>query len=831
MKRLILLIVIVLLGATLGGLWWWARGSLPPLDGELRVAGLRSPVEVLMDGHGVPHVYAAGPEDAWFAAGLLHARDRLWQMDLYRRAAYGRLSEILGDETLRIDRRFLTLGLRAAAEAEWQTTAPEIREALTRYAAGVNAQIAQATGRRLPLEFQILRVTPVPWTPVDSLAVGRLLAWRLAENHQAELVRHALAARFGEDEAERLGGRYPANAPTIMQGPAASIASGPPPVGGLTRREASGPTASVASSHTGREAPGRSWPIGLEWLQPSAHRGNSNNWVISGRRTASGRPLLANDPHLQIEFPGVWYEMHLIAAGLDVIGVSIPGTPFVVLGHNARIAWGMTNTGADVQDLYVERVDLARRRYLFAGQWIPVQITRAEIPVRGGRTEAFEVWHTRHGTLFADVGLEWEDAPAWLSLESERSGERRVFSLRWDVTGGETAGAFEALNRASAWGEFTAAVGRFSAPSQNFVYADVEGNIGYVMSGVLPIRASGVGTMPSDGTTGEGEWGGRIDTASLPRLFNPAAGYITSSNNQIDRRWPGLITRDWAAPYRTTRLHEALSSAEQVDLPRAAAWQNDVTGLGPAAVLQGLDAAIAAGEKRGAESVALDVLAELRRWDKQVDGRSVVTLYHLFEDIVWRRTFFDEMGDPLFNRFFEWAGAERPAGLFALLDEPSSRWYDDIGTLDRRETRDDIFVLAAGDAARQFAEEYGGTGAWSDVHAARFEHVLGSGAAPLGWLFNRGPSPVAGDITTVMRVSHHRLRPFAAWEVPSWRQIFDVGAWDQARVVLPGGQSGHPLSPHYFDQNEMWRQGQYREQPFSRFAVDAAHTHRLLLLP
>lgn len=843
-KRLSLLIPILLV-ATLGAMWWWARESLPPLDGEIRVTGLRAPVEVLMDPHGVPHVYAAGPEDAWFAAGLLHARDRLWQMELYRRAAYGRLSEILGEETVQIDRRFLTLGLRAAADREWQTTPPEVRDALSRYAAGVNAQMAQAVGRRRPLEFQILRVTPAPWTPVDSLAVGRLLAWRLAENHQSELVRSALAARFGDAEALRLGGRYPPGAPTVVQGPAsavgpaasvggalASIASGPP-----AANEVSGPTASVMSSPTGRQAPGPTrqagptWPVGLEWLHPGARRGNSNNWVISGRRTASGRPLLANDPHLQVEFPGVWYEIHLLAAGLDVIGVSIPGTPFVVLGHNARIAWGVTNTGADVQDLYVERVDLARRRYLYAGQWLPVEVTQTEIPVRGRRTEPFEVWRTRHGTVFAEVGLDWDDAPTWLSPESERSGERRVFALGWDVAGGETAGAFEALNRATDWGEFTDAIERFSSPSQNFVYADVEGNIGYAMSGVLPIRSSGVGTMPADGASGEGEWSGRIDPAGLPRLFNPEAGYITSSNNQIDRRWPGLITRDWAAPYRTTRLHEAISSAAHVDLAMAAAWQNDVTGLGPAAVLARVDAAIAAGQKRGAEPAALDVLDQLRRWDKQVDSRPVVTLYHLFEDLVWRRTFFDEMGDPLFSRFFEWAGAERPAGLLVLLDEPGSQWFDDIGTLDRRETRDDIFVLAAADAARRFADEYGGDRAWSDVHAVRFDHPLAGGAVPLGWLFNRGPSPIQGGITTVMRVSYHRLRPFAAWDVPSWRQILDVGRWDEARVVLPGGQSGHPLSPHYFDQNEMWRQGQYRQQRFSRAAVDAARAHRLLLIP
>ncbi len=831
MKRIVLILV-VLLAAFIGALWLLGRGSLPPLDGDLPMTGLRAPAEVLMDGHGVPHVYAQGPEDAWFAAGVLHARDRLWQMELYRRAADGRLSEILGERTLPIDRRFVTLGLRAAAEAEWRITPPAVRDALTRYAEGVNAQTRQAAGRKRPLEFQILRVTPAEWTPVDSLAVGRLLAWRLAENHRAELVRHALAARFGADEALRLGGRYPSDAPTIIQGPSSGMTPSAAGTSTVPGGDSAGapPARSQVNATAALPAP-NSWPAGLEWLHPAAHRGNSNNWVIAGRRTASGRPLLANDPHLQIEFPGVWYEIHLVAAGLDVIGVTVPGTPFVVLGHNARIAWGMTNTGADVQDLFLERIDLSRKQYFYGGQWLPVTITPGQIPVRDDDAQPFEVWRTRHGTIFADAGLNWDEPPAWLSPQAERSGERRAFALRWDAAAGEMAGPFEALNRAGGWQEFTAAVERFAAPSQNFVYADVDGNIGYAMSGTLPMRSSGVGMLPNDGASGQGEWNGHIEPSALPRLFNPPSGYITSSNNQIDRAWPGLITRDWALPFRTTRLHQLITEADRVDITQAAAWQNDVTGLGPAAILSGLDSALAAARKGGADGEATRTLEQLRAWDKRVDGRPVVTLYHLFEDALWRRTFVDEMGEELFERFFTWAGAERPAGLYSILDQSAARWFDDIGTIERRETREDIFALAAVDAAERFARDYGGNMAWSDAHAARFDHPLGAAAFPFAWLFNRGPSPLPGGISTVMRVSYHRLRPFAAWEVASWRQIFDVGAWDDARVVLPGGQSGHPLSPHYFDQNEMWRLGQYRPQPFSRTAVDRASTHRLLLLP
>jgi penicillin amidase len=350
------------------------------------------------------------------------------------------------------------------------------------------------------------------------------------------------------------------------------------------------------------------------------------------------------------------------------------------------------------------------------------------------------------------------------------------------------------------------------------------------MSGVLPQRAGTVGSMPHDGSTGEGQWVGRIAPSALPRVFNPERGYVTSSNNLIDRRWPGLVTRDWAAPYRATRLQRLMDAADRVDLLTAAAWQNDVTGMAAADVLATVDAALALAAKQG-DTDAADVLQQLRAWDRKIDNRPIVTIYQLFESALWRRTFFDEMGEPLFRRFYEWAGAERPAGLYAILDDANSRWFDDIATLGRRETREHILVLAAIDAATQFANQYGGDTTWGQAHAAQFSHPLSAGAAPLRWLFNRGPVPVIGDSFTVNRASYNRLEPFTTWEIASWRQLFDVGQWDDSRVVLPAGQSGHPLSPHYFDQNEMWRLGQYRQQPFSRGAVDAARAHRLVLVP
>jgi penicillin amidase len=829
MKRLLVVLTIVLVMAAGVTGWWWLRSSLPILDGQVTLAGLRSPVEIMFDEHGVPTVYANGLEDAWFTAGVLHARDRRWQMELYRRVTMGRLSEVMGERTIAVDQRFLTLGLRAAAQAEWERAAPPVRRALESYAAGVNAASAQLTSRQRPLEFQLLGITPPPWEPVDSLAVGRLLTWRLAENHQAELVRGALAEKFGEASARLLTGVYPASAPPILQGAGQGAPGSVPhflPATGMIGDGA------VGLPGGGAARPGVDLPPGLEWLDAGARRGNSNNWVLAGGRTKSGRPILANDPHLQIEFPSVWYEMHLVAAELDVVGVTIPGVPFVVLGHNARIAWGMTATNADVQDLAIERVDLARKRAMYRGEWVPVDVTPADIPVRGrSRPVPFEVWKTRNGPIFADVDLEWDAPPTWLSPADRPAEEQRAYSLRWDVTG-DHATAFEAINRAADWTAFTNAVGSFATPSMNIVYADVDGNIGYAMSGRLPVRASGDGTIPLDGNS-HGGWIGTIEPTALPRAFNPAAGVIFSANNEIDRSFNGMITRDWTAGFRASRLRDQLSKAEGVDLDATAALQNDRRSVAADIVLAGLADAIKAGSGVEAEVSNVRRLERLAKWDRVVDARPEVSLYEAFEDALWRRAFVDEMAELLFTQFYEWAGAEKPAGLYAIINDRNSPWWDDITTVEKRESRDDIFLLAIRDAEDKLQGDFGGDSArgWDRVHTARFSHPLGGGAFPLRWFFDRGPVPVQGDGTTLMRISWNRLRPFAAWEHPSWRQIFDVGQWDDARVSMPAGQSGHPLSPFYFDQNETWRTGQYRTQPFSRSAVSAAAKHRLLLVP
>jgi penicillin amidase len=346
------------------------------------------------------------------------------------------------------------------------------------------------------------------------------------------------------------------------------------------------------------------------------------------------------------------------------------------------------------------------------------------------------------------------------------------------------------------------------------------------MSGRVPVRSSGDGSMPIDGNNPPA-WNGSIDAASLPRSVNPPSGLIFSANNEIDRSYNGLITRDWAAPFRATRLRDRLSTAEGVDLDASAALQNDKHSIAADMVLAGLDEAIATGRTRESEASAVRRLEALQTWDHVVDSRPIVSFYEAWEDALWRRAFIDEMEEPLFLKFYEWAGAEKPAGLYAIINDRNSKWWDDITTIEKTETRDDIFLLAARDAQDRRESSRN----WDTVHAARFSHPLGNIAFPFRWFFSRGPVPVEGDGTTLMRISWNRLEGFGAWEHPSWRQIFEVGNWDQSRVSMPAGQSGHPMSPFYFDQNEMWRAGRYRTQLFTRSAVTSAAKHRLFLVP
>ena len=799
-------ILLALVVAVLAIGWWWIHRSIPPLDGRIRLAGLQRPVRVQFDRFAIPHVFAGSDADAWRAVGYLQARDRLWQMELYRRAASGRLSELLGEATIAVDQRFLTLDLRRAAEREWEATPQPARTAFENHAAGVNAAMSVGFAQ-LPLEFQLLRVRPEPWTPIDSMGISKLFAWRLGENHTAEALRYALMEELGP----RVRGLFPEPpewAPVVLPDD--------------DRAEGSALKAEWKVERRGQRTKERShndieYPPGLEWLSFDNHA-LSNGWVVHGSRTATGRPILANDPHLNIEMPSVWWEVHVVSDTLDVAGVTIPGIPFVIIGHNQRVGWGLTNVGTDVQDFFVEKLDASRQRYLVGDRWVPLSVRKYDIRVRGRSTPIpFEVRSTRHGpVLDAD---QWRDAQPG-DAATQPALQETVLALKWDVViQPGAAAAFDALARATRWTEFLDAVRRFAAPAQNFLYADVDGNIGYAVSGLVPLRNGFDGAVPAPGWPVDADWHGYVDVSELPAVTNPSDGQIVTANNEVSRTLPYALTTDWVAPFRAQRIVELIGQRRDFDVDDMRQIQADVTSRAAGWILDAVHAP--------------EPVKALRAWDRRVDARSVSLLYQGFEEALWRATFADEMPTHLYNRFYRYAGNERFAGLRAIITDPQSPWFDDRTTSGVVEMRDDMVRKAGELAVRILRERLGDASAlrWDAVHAIRFSHPLSGGGPVLDWFFSRGPVPVAGDNMTINKTTTNLRRPYAASEAASYRQILDVGDWDRSVAVNTTGQSGHPRSPHYFDQNRLWRQTQHRALPYTRAAVDAATVSRLELTP
>lgn len=732
-------------------------------------------------------------------------------MELYRRAASGRLSELLGDATIAVDRRFRVLGLREAAQAEWDHTPSAIRTAFDAHAAGVNAAMS-VSALKLPIEHQLLRYTPEPWTPIDSLAISKLFAWRLGENHRAELLRYTLQAALGARALE-LFPSPPTWAPVTLEG------------SGL-RAEGLGGSAGIRDQGLGIRNTGirdrglgvrraSAYPEGLGWLFDG--HALSNGWVVHGSRTKSGRPILANDPHLNVEMPSVWWEVHVVSDTLNVAGVTIPGIPFVIIGHNERVGWGLTNVGTDVQDFFIEKLDASRKQYLAGDRWVPLDVKQHEIRVRGRHEPVrVEVRSTRHGPLLdAD---DWQELQPGDPVDETPLGDTAL-SLKWSVINQPgSAAAFDALARAGNWTQFVAAVRRFAAPAQNFLYIDADGNIGYATSGLVPSRAGSDGSVPTPGWPEDAGWRGYVDMAQLPAVLNPASGQVVTSNNEVSRSLPFVLTRDWVAPFRAQRIVELLGDRRDLDFAAMRQIQADITSRSADWILSAI--------------TIPDQLHEMRTWNRRVDERRESLLFEAFEEALWRLTFADEMPPELYERFYRHAGNERFAGLHAVITDPQSSWFDDVSTPAAKESREDIVRQAADAALVTLRARFGSQPVrWDEVHAVTFAHALAGGGRILDWFFSRGPVPVMGNSMTVNKTTTNLRRPYVTSEAASYRQILDAGAWDDSVAINTTGQSGHPRSPHYFDQNPLWRQVQHRPLPFTREAVDSATVSQMQLVP
>ena len=771
-----------------------SRRALPPVEGEVRAGGLRAPVEVIRDRWGVPHIYASEPHDLWLAQGFVMASERLFQIDLLTRLGSGRVAELFGDLTLPIDRFARTVGWNRAAQRAadgWDEVSVEIA---TAFGQGVRAWIEVMPSP--PVEYRFLGLEPLELPDGDmgvSLAAAgsAFMGWSLSRNWDNELLRGEIAERLGPDVAATLF-------PHVDPEPAAVVAGteGGPDRLALLREAA---------------------------LPPSGQ--GSNNWVVAGSRSATGKPLLANDPHLVAQLPSLWFECHLVAPGIDVTGVALPFSPGVVIGHNDRIAWGFTNTEGDVQDLYVERLSEDGSAARYGDEWEPLTLHREEIAVRGrDEPEVLEVRETRHGPLI-DAYLIGVSQPTVVTGDL-----RHTYALRW--VGAEhliEPSTVYSVNVASTWEEFREAVRGWVCPGQNMLYADVDGNIGYQATGLYPIRRDGDGSMPVPGWIDRFEWDGWIPFDELPRSFNPERGYLCTANNRIhEETYPHTISRDFLPPHRARRIAELLTEQPTHDRDSFARMQMDTVSLSARRIVPDL---LQLEPRSDRHKVALGLLAE---WDHRLDVDSAAAaLYEVWIKHLATRVLRPALDDEaLFTHFYarrQWTNAFHHLVLPNLLAYPTARWFGRDGT----EARDEVLLAALDDALDKLTAALGedlSTWRWGALHRARFASPLAR-VPDLAPLFTAGEVEVGGDEQTVSQGLFEPGWSYAAVVVPSWRGILDPSDWDASVGAHTVGQSGHPASPHFSDLLDLWAAGEHHPMPFTREAVEAAAEASLQLLP
>lgn len=774
--------------------------STPPVQ----IKGLKTQVTITRDERGIPYIDAKNDEDLYFAQGYATAADRLWQMDLHRRTARGELAEVLGpgpnNRAVDQDKLHRTYGFAQAAEAEAAQATPKTLAMLEAYARGVNAYVAALDPKSLPAEFQILRYSFRPWTPADSLIIGKLFAEALSDTWRLDIMRQALSSLPAEKRDALMPVRSPLDVLVVGKDTKAKPATSRT----TARFEPLSREALDALAQNQAVARAALERIGLYAEGLAA----SNNWVISGSRTVTGKPLLADDPHLPPSAPSIWHMVHLSAPGVRVAGVTSPGLPGVIIGHNDRIAWGFTNVGPDVQDLYIEKFDPANpKRYQTPQGWQEAVIRQEQIKVRKGITDEYDtvvhdVTVTRHGPIiFAADGKRY--ALRWTALDPKQN--------RFDVS--------YSLNRARNWKEFLAALESFTAPTQNIVYADVDGHIGYQAAGVVPIRKSGDGSVPYDGATDAGEWTSYIPLDKLPRLYDPPSGIIVTANQRIvGADYPYFLTHSWAQPYRARRILDLLNEKPKHSIEDFRRIQGDVYTIAGAffakEVVKLLKPTLTASDEK-----LRATLDAFEKWDGRVNAESTVAPVLGQMRIAFRsKILTGALGQDLV-RNYQWSNFDTT--LDRVLKEQPADWlpkeYPSYADLLRASYNDAIAALTR----NLGADETKWT--WGDLAKARFPHPLGT--APLiGSQFTVPPFPqngTGGLVGATVNVGSG----------VSMRLIADPSNWDKTQQGIALGQSGSPKSPHWSDQLADWRAVTPREFPFTVVAVTKAAKQTLVLEP
>lgn len=807
------IVAVVLIGAG-AAVWWLVYRPLPQISGTAPLPGLQKDASVDRDRWGVPHIRAGSLHDLAEAQGYVMAQDRLWQMDLLRRVARGELSEIVGPAALPLDKEFRTFRFGRAAERDLQLMDPESRGVTEAYAEGVNRFVEQHNGR-LPIEFSMLHYKPAPWKPSDSLVIAAYMYETLTDTWEDELNRAKVTDRVGPERAKDLFAEDSPLDHFVVGDPDTSGADGE-----HSRSDPNGDDdddmepetdlkASLGGNPTDRLA-GASfdlssslWPSIHEWLLASRRdirQGlGSNNWVVSGDHTSTGLPLLANDTHLELTVPPIWYEAHLTAPGWNVKGFTLPGAPLVVIGHNDDIAWGFTNNGADVEDLYIETFNpAAPDEYRVHGNWVKAQTFDETIHVKDQPDVHFAVVVTRHGPVV------------------RRDGDKG-YALRWTATEpGGLAYTYNWLGRATNWDEFRHELQRVWGPAQNIVYADVDDNIGYIMAARVPIRKKGHGEVPVPGDTDDFEWTGYIPFERLPQVLNPESGLIVTANARVvGPKYKPYLTDRWEEPYRTERIYELLHEKHGLRPQDMLKIQTDTYSVPDVFLAQQLLGAAKSGQPE--DERTKELIRQLRDWNGMADADSSIPSFLG----ATRRAAMRLILEPYLGKdaglyswrsmtFLQWVLSNRP-----------SRWLPS-----KFKSYDDLLLTAA-DAAvsglttRTNERQIAGW-RWKRFNSLEMLHPLGRSGL-LKWLFSISGKPQSGTIYSVRAASNTHG--------PAMRFVADPGDWDDSIMLIPAGQSGQLGSSHYTDQFSYWYEGNAILSPFSDAAEANARKHTLTLQP
>ncbi|MEJ7794868.1 MAG: penicillin acylase family protein [Nocardioides sp.] len=818
------------------------RQPLPQTDGELDLPGLESSVTVVRDDHGIPQLYGDSVADLMRGQGFVHAQERFFEMDVRRHVTSGRLSELFGDATVETDTFIRTLGWREVAEREVALLDPDTRIAFEAYADGVNAYLDQRSASDLGLEYTVLRATgldyePEPWTTADSLAWLKAMAWDLRGNMTDEIDR---VLALSENTPERVAELYPEYdgerfAPIVGDGGV---------VDGVFDQDARGGTRlpQRPSYLSSADAVGSLARLreGLARLPELMGRGDgigSNSWVVDGEHSATGQPLLANDPHLGVTMPGIWMQMGMhcrtVSADcpLDVAGFTFSGMPGVVIGHNADIAWGFTNLSPDVSDLYLEKVD--GDDWIHDGKRRPLRLREETIEVLGEDDVSITVRSTAHGPLLSDVSDEFSEIGSLAEPDHPgRAARDYAVSLAWTaLEPAPTADAIMALNLAGDWDEFRDAASAFAVPSQNLVYADREGHIGYQAPGRIPIRQSGNdGYLPAEGWRPDDDWTGEyVPFEGLPNVLDPEEGFIVTANQKVidDTDYPYFLSEDWDPGYRSQRIRDVLEQEGELSVAEMAELQlDDRHPMAPALVPFLLEQDLPDGYNSDGQRLLAD-------WDFTQPTDSAAAAYY---NVVWRNLLALTFHDELPSAAWPTGGGRWMLAVEGLLKQPGNRWWDDTVTEDEVETRDDILtaaMLAAREELTRIEARNPDDWDWGHLHQLDLVHqTLGtSGIGPVEWLFNRGGWQAGGGGALVDATAWDAIEGYGVTAAPSMRMVVSLADFDESRWISLTGVSGHPASDHYTDQTDLWAEGETLPWAFSRDAVEAAGEDTLTLQP